>query len=96
MSVAGGISKAVDRAEAHGCEALQIFTKNGNRWQGPPLDPIDVGRFRARLEETAIRPAVCSSRTSARLPRRAASASRIPSAIRRSPSSSVPAVHVPG
>ena len=58
MSVAGGVSKAVDRAEAHGCEALQIFTKNGNRWQGPPLDPVDVARFHARLEETAIRPAV--------------------------------------
>jgi deoxyribonuclease-4 len=58
MSVAGGVSKAVDRAEAHGCEALQIFTKNGNRWVGKPLDPADVKRFRARLEETAIRPAV--------------------------------------
>jgi deoxyribonuclease-4 len=58
MSVAGGVSKAVDRAEAHGCEALQIFTKNGNRWVGPPLDPTDVKRFRARIEETAIRPAV--------------------------------------
>jgi deoxyribonuclease-4 len=58
MSVAGGVSKAIDRAEAHGCEALQIFTKNGNRWQGPPLDRVDVTRFRARLEETAIRPAV--------------------------------------
>jgi deoxyribonuclease-4 len=58
MSVAGGVSKAVDRAAAHGCEALQIFTKNGNRWLGPPLDPAEVRRFRARLEETAIRPAV--------------------------------------
>jgi deoxyribonuclease-4 len=58
MSVAGGVSKAVDRAEAHGCEALQIFTKNGNRWLGPPLDPVEVARFRARLEETGIRPAV--------------------------------------
>lgn len=58
MSVAGGVSKAVDRAEAHGCEALQIFTKNGNRWLGPPIDPAEVARFRARLEETGIRPAV--------------------------------------
>jgi deoxyribonuclease-4 len=58
MSVAGGVSKAVDRADAHGCEALQIFSKNGNRWVGPPLDPVDVSRFRARIEETAIRPAV--------------------------------------
>ena len=58
MSVAGGVSKAVDRAAAHGCEALQIFTKNGNRWIGKPLDPEDVTRFRRRLEETGIRPAV--------------------------------------
>ena len=58
MSMAGGVSKAVDRAAAHGCEALQIFTKNGNRWLGKALDPTDVRRFRARLEETAIRPAV--------------------------------------
>jgi deoxyribonuclease-4 len=58
MSVAGGVSKAVDRAVLHGCEALQIFTKNANRWQSPPLDAADVTRFRARLEETGIRPAV--------------------------------------
>jgi len=58
MSVAGGISKAVDRAAAHGCEALQIFTKNGNRWLGKPLEPAEVRRFRARIEETAIGPAV--------------------------------------
>jgi deoxyribonuclease IV len=58
MSVAGGISKAVDRAEAHGCEALQIFTKNANRWLGKPLEPAEVRRFRARIEETAIGPAV--------------------------------------
>ena len=58
MSVAGGISKAVDRAAAHGCEALQIFTKNANRWLGKPLEPADVVRFRARVEETAIGPVV--------------------------------------
>jgi len=58
MSVAGGVSKAVDRAAAHGCEALQIFTKNGNRWLGKPLDPEDVRTFRRRIEEAGIRPAV--------------------------------------
>jgi deoxyribonuclease-4 len=58
MSVAGGVSLAVDRAERHGCEALQIFAKNANRWQSPPLDADDVRRFRARLEETGITPAV--------------------------------------
>src|SRR4029077_1137441 len=58
MSVAGGVSRAVDRAALHGCEALQIFTRNANRWQGPPLDPAEVQRFRQRLEETGITPAV--------------------------------------
>ena len=58
MSVAGGVSKAVDRAELHGCEALQIFAKNANRWQGPPLDAADVRRFRRRVDETGIQPVV--------------------------------------
>jgi deoxyribonuclease-4 len=38
MSVAGGVSNAVSRAALHGCEALQIFTKNANQWLGKPLD----------------------------------------------------------
>lgn len=58
MSIAGGISRAVDRARVHGCEALQIFAKNANQWQGRPLDPEDVRRFRRRLDETGIQPVV--------------------------------------
>ena len=34
MSVAGGVSKAVDRAVVHGCEALQVFTKTGDDGAG--------------------------------------------------------------
>src|SRR4029077_9927664 len=62
MSVAGGVANAVDRAALHGCEALQIFSKNANRWQSPPLDRMDVRRFRQRLEETGIRPVVSHGR----------------------------------
>lgn len=58
MSVAGGVANAVERAVIHGCEALQIFAKNANRWVSPPLDRADVRRFRKRLEETGITPAV--------------------------------------
>src|SRR5262245_60491279 len=58
MSVAGGVANAVDRAALHGCEALQIFAKNANRWRGAPLDPADVKRFRRRLDETGIHPVV--------------------------------------
>ena len=58
MSVAGGVSRAVDRAVAHGCEALQIFTKNANQWRGKPLDPAEVRRFRERIAQTGITPVV--------------------------------------
>lgn len=58
MSVAGGVSRAVDRAEAHGCEALQIFCKNPSQWRGKPIDPAEARRFRTRLADTGLTPAV--------------------------------------
>src|SRR3954452_25314973 len=58
MSVAGGVSKAVGRAVVHGCEALQIFTKNASQWRGKPLDPSEVRLFRRRIDETGITPVV--------------------------------------
>jgi deoxyribonuclease-4 len=58
MSVAGGVSRAVDRAVVHGCEALQIFAKNANQWRAAPIDPAEVRRFRQRVDETGIAPAV--------------------------------------
>jgi deoxyribonuclease-4 len=58
MSVAGGMSRAVERAVVHGCEALQIFSKNANQWKGKPLDPADVATFRRRVDETGITPVV--------------------------------------
>src|SRR5687767_1613145 len=58
MSVAGGVSKAVERAVLHRCEALQIFTKNANQWRGKPLDPAEVRAFRRRIDETGITPVV--------------------------------------
>lgn len=58
MSVAGGVTKAVDRAVAHGCEALQIFTKNASQWRGKPLEPAEASAFRRRIDETGITPVV--------------------------------------
>lgn len=58
MSVAGGVSKAVDRALVHGCEALQIFTRNASQWRGKPLDPAEVKAFRTRIDQTGITPVV--------------------------------------
>jgi deoxyribonuclease-4 len=58
MSVAGGVSKAVERAILHGCEALQIFTKNASQWRNKPLDPVEIRRFRRLLDSSGIAPAV--------------------------------------
>jgi deoxyribonuclease IV len=58
MSIAGGLPRAVDRAEASRCEALQIFTKSAGQWRARMLPPEEIARFRARLDETGIRPAV--------------------------------------
>jgi deoxyribonuclease-4 len=58
MSVAGGVSKAIERAVAHGCESLQIFTKNASQWRGKPLDPAEIKLFRRRIDETGITPVV--------------------------------------
>jgi deoxyribonuclease-4 len=45
MSVAGGLPRAVERAQMHGCEALQIFTKNASRWQGRSLPRDEIAAF---------------------------------------------------
>ncbi len=58
MSVAGGVSKAVERAVLHGCESLQIFAKNANRWAAPSLDAGEVRELRRRVDESGITPVV--------------------------------------
>jgi deoxyribonuclease-4 len=58
MSVAGGLPRAVDRAVVHGCDALQIFTKNASQWRGRPLLAEEIGAFRARVRASRIHPVV--------------------------------------
>src|SRR3954470_21995337 len=58
MSVSGGVSRAVERALVHGCEALQIFSKNASQWRGKPLEEEEVRTFRRRVEDTGIFPVV--------------------------------------
>jgi deoxyribonuclease-4 len=58
MSIAGGLPRAVDRAEASRCEALQIFTKSAGQWRARELPAAEIARFRERVEETGIRPVV--------------------------------------
>lgn len=58
MSIAGGLPRAVDRAKASRCEALQIFTKSVGQWRARTLPTEEIALFRRRLDETGIRPAV--------------------------------------
>lgn len=37
VSVSGGLHRAIERGEALGCEAIQIFTKNQLQWRASPI-----------------------------------------------------------
>jgi deoxyribonuclease-4 len=58
LSIAGGLPRAIDRAEATRCDALQIFTKSVGQWRARALPPDEITQFRSRLEKSGIRPAV--------------------------------------
>ena len=58
LSIAGGLPRAVDRAEASGCQALQIFTKSAGQWRARELPPEEIALFRRRVRQTKIRPVV--------------------------------------
>jgi deoxyribonuclease-4 len=55
MSIAGGLWRALERAEALGCGAVQIFLKNQRQWAGPRLTPADVQAFVAARRRTRLR-----------------------------------------
>jgi deoxyribonuclease-4 len=56
MSIAGGLHRAFDAAEAVGCTCMQIFVKNQRQWAGRPLTADDVRRFREAAQRAAVRP----------------------------------------
>lgn len=58
MSIGGGLPRAVDRAAASRCDALQIFTKSAGQWRARALPAEEISRFRDRVEETGIQPVV--------------------------------------
>ena len=58
LSIAGGLPRAVDRAEASGCEALQIFTKSAGQWRAREIPDEEIALFRRRIRETKIGPVV--------------------------------------
>ena len=55
MSIAGGHERAIERAEAFGMVACQLFTKNANQWYAKPIDPAAAERFRERWIASGVR-----------------------------------------
>jgi deoxyribonuclease-4 len=58
LSIAGGLPRAVDRAEVTRCDAMQIFTKSTGQWRARVLPPEEVALFRRRVDETGIHPVI--------------------------------------
>ncbi len=58
MSIAGGVSCALDRASSVGSNAVQVFTKNNRQWKGPAIDVEDVTRWEEEMPEQGIHAAV--------------------------------------
>ncbi len=49
MSIAGGVSQALDRAASIGSNAVQVFTKNNRQWKGPAINEEDVARWKEEM-----------------------------------------------
>ncbi len=54
-SIGGGVWKAVERAERLSFTAMQIFTKNNNRWQAKPFANEDVKNFKEKLKNSNVK-----------------------------------------
>lgn len=56
MSVSGGLAKALFRGEKRGCQVIQIFTKNPNRWISKELSLKEIDAFHEARATTSVEP----------------------------------------
>jgi len=59
VSAAGGISKAIDRIEEIGGDAVQVFTQSPRMWKPTEHSPEELDRFRARRREAGVEAVSC-------------------------------------
>jgi len=57
-SIAGGIYKAIDRAQSIGCDSVQVFVKSNRSWAVKPLTEEEIALFKERVQRTGIHPVV--------------------------------------
>ena len=56
ISIAGGFSKVVERANARGCETIQFFSRNPRGWKYSPLNKKEVEEFRSSIQSSTLFP----------------------------------------
>ncbi len=56
ISIAGGFSKVVQRAQVRGCETIQFFSRNPRGWKYSALDKKEVKEFRSSIQSSALFP----------------------------------------
>ena len=56
VSTEGKIYEALQRAYKLGCNTMQIFSRNPQRWRDSPLASEDIAEFNRRQERLKIRP----------------------------------------
>jgi len=56
VSIEGKIYEAVQRAHQLGCNTMQIFSRNPQRWRDNFLESKDTEEFKKRLDKLKIRP----------------------------------------
>jgi deoxyribonuclease-4 len=54
VSISGGIENAPERGKSVGCNAIQVFTKNSNRWQSKPLQAKEIDAYKKNLDSAGI------------------------------------------
>ena len=54
-SISGGVSNAVNLAEKLGFTAIQIFTKNNNRWYAKDLSDKEIENYKTSLKASNIK-----------------------------------------
>jgi len=53
--ITGGVSNAIDVAGRLKFTAMQIFSKNNNRWRSKPLEVDEIDSFKSKLSESKIK-----------------------------------------
>ena len=54
MSIAGGVSQALERGRTAGCECVQIFTKSSRQWAAKPYPKEEIEAFKTAQRESGI------------------------------------------